>query len=238
MKKAALILLMIVLLLGGYRFFIAIQFERQTDRFVQNQQGRPFSITADTVTSANSLFTIGRHYENMRIETSELTYQNPDVYLFVSIFHPLTVQIRMQGLHHLNGTEITSSTLTGSVHLKDQTGHAAVKNIHTPLGEIDSVSLDFAWHKTDLRLQPLWIQIQKTVLAVTGNLSDTRADLSATLVGWKDGLAYLKEKHLLSKDGYNQLYWTFQLLSNGNELVIPVTIQNNRISVAGIQWTL
>lgn len=237
MKKTVLFLFVFILLLGSYRFFIAVQFERQADRFIRNQQANHLQITADKVTRANSLLTIGRRYENMQIETSGLTYQNPEVYLFVSVFRPLTVQVRMQGRHRLNGIEITSSELTGSVHLKDKTGHTAVRDIRTPLGKIDSVSSDFAWNRTELYLQPLWIQIQKTVLALTGSLSNARADLSATFVEWKDALAYLKEKQVLSKDGYKHLYWTFQLLSNGNELVIPVTIQHNQISIAGIQWT-
>ena len=238
MKKIGLLLFIVLLLLGGYRFFIDIQFERQVDRFIQNQQAHHLLITADTVTSANSLLTIGRHYKNMQIETSGLTYQNPDVYLFVSVFHPLTVQIRMQGHHRLNGIDMTSDPVHVTVLPTDQTMNAIVKACRTPWFDIDFIRLDLAWQDETVHLQPVWIQMKETSATLTGSLSTAESHLSVSVIGWKQALAFFREERLLSKDIYQSLYWTFQLLSNGNELVIPVTIQNNQITIAGIQWAL
>lgn len=238
MKKIILLLLIILVLFIGYRSFVAFQLTSQTDRFIQNQQAKGIHISANTVSAPDGLITIHRRYENIVVQSDGLIYENPYMDVAVSLFHPLTVHITMQGRHRLNGIDITSDPVHITVLPTDQTMNAVVKACRTPLFDIDFIRLDLAWQDDAVHLRPVWVQMKETSATVTGTLAADESHLSVSVIGWKQALAFFREERLLSKDMYQSLYWTFQLLGRGNELTVPVILQNDKMTVAGIQWAL
>ncbi len=239
MKKILLLtFVFFALLTGTYRHAANVYMDNVVQDFINAQKTNGIFISVEKERSTNHLFTLGRAFENVHIKTPYIDYQNAALSLSVSLWTPWKARLTAQGDHHVNGMKITSSPVTVMIDFRIKTLTGTVIDILTPIERIDLATVHLSWHNADVSLNPLWLQTKNVSFTLTGTISPNQASLTADVIGWKNGLAQMKEKRLLSKDMYKSLRWTLGLLSTGDTLSIPIFIQGNQIRVAGITFQL